>query len=256
MFLICQSTPSNHIVFAITSSLLANHHMTSLSIASANAAGNGSKTRERKCSAHGNVTESGGWNIRIRLTGNHRSQSSASTVGNHFRHTMLMIDSSAAEPVIWHIGQRKECAMQLRIFPSPQSRIELLYLPFRVMYVLDKEDIMESKVYCRNCGKPLPTDNKRKKVFCSMECDRTWWLLHQDHMNRKSQITVICKYCGKPFKAYEADERQFCSVKCFRRYLRKDSPKMIEKEKSLKWQIAVTCYLLRNLVDEYERLFG
>ena len=110
------------------------------------------------------------------------------------------------------------------------------------------------KKYCRNCDKQIITNDKRRRVFCCDTCKQQWWIKHKNLANRKSQITVICKYCGNPFKAYEADERLFCSRKCYLRNKHENNSKWIEKEKSLKWQIAVTCCLLKKLVDEYENM--
>ena len=72
--------------------------------------------------------------------------------------------------------------------------------------------------FCRCCGKRIESSDKRRRNFCSQECNRKWWSEHKDQVNRKSQITVICKNCHKPFQAYETDERIFCCRACYNQY--------------------------------------
>lgn len=42
------------------------------------------------------------------------------------------------------------------------------------------------KVLCKNCGKVVPQNDKRKKKqFCSEKCRMTWWNSHREEVHHK-----------------------------------------------------------------------
>ena len=70
---------------------------------------------------------------------------------------------------------------------------------------------------CRFCGKPIASNGKRKRLYCSEECRRSWWKEHpQASKPREEAIhTITCKCCGKVFTTWGQHNRVFCSHACY-----------------------------------------
>jgi len=69
---------------------------------------------------------------------------------------------------------------------------------------------------CRECGKPLIQQEKRKhKIFCCKACREKWWAKHADRINRKAIYKFTCEGCGKEFTAYGNASRKYCSHECY-----------------------------------------
>lgn len=69
---------------------------------------------------------------------------------------------------------------------------------------------------CRECGKPLIQQEKRKKqIFCCKSCREKWWKENADKVNQKAIYTFVCARCGKPFTAYGNKNRKYCSHNCY-----------------------------------------
>lgn len=78
------------------------------------------------------------------------------------------------------------------------------------------EKYFDDKDKCRECGKPLIQQEKRKRrIFCSKVCREKWWTKHADRINRKAVYTFTCAGCGKSFTAYGNSKRKYCSHNCY-----------------------------------------
>lgn len=73
-----------------------------------------------------------------------------------------------------------------------------------------------SNVKCKNCGKVVPQNYKRKKKqFCSDKCRMNWWNSHREQVKHKSVDIRICPGCHKEFKVYGKSDRKYCSHACY-----------------------------------------
>lgn len=69
---------------------------------------------------------------------------------------------------------------------------------------------------CRECGKPLVQQEKKKRrIFCCKSCREKWWTEHADRINRKAVYTFTCAGCGQSFTAYGNRNRKYCSHGCY-----------------------------------------
>lgn len=69
---------------------------------------------------------------------------------------------------------------------------------------------------CRECGKPLVQQEKKKsRIFCCKSCREKWWKEHADRIDRKAIYEFTCAGCGKPFTAYGNSKRKYCSHECY-----------------------------------------
>lgn len=69
---------------------------------------------------------------------------------------------------------------------------------------------------CRECGKPIVQQEKKKKrIFCCKSCREKWWTEHADKIDRKAVYTFTCFGCGKEFTAYGNKNRKYCSHSCY-----------------------------------------
>lgn len=72
------------------------------------------------------------------------------------------------------------------------------------------------KVICKNCGKIVPQNDKRKKKqFCSDKCRMAWWNSHREEVHHKKITTVVCPGCNKKFQVYGNTDRKYCSHACY-----------------------------------------
>ncbi len=73
-----------------------------------------------------------------------------------------------------------------------------------------------SNVICKNCGKVvLQNDKRKKKQFCSDKCRMNWWNSHREQVKHKSVDIRICPGCHKEFKVYGKSDRKYCSHACY-----------------------------------------
>ena len=71
-------------------------------------------------------------------------------------------------------------------------------------------------VLCKNCGKVVPQNDKRKKKqYCSDKCRMNWWNSHREQVKHKSVDIRICPSCHKEFKVYGKSDRKYCSHACY-----------------------------------------
>ena len=83
------------------------------------------------------------------------------------------------------------------------------------LMVSDSQPV-DDKDRCRECGKPLVQQEKKKRlVFCSKSCREKWWTEHADRINRKAIYEFTCVGCGKAFTAYGNSKRKYCSHGCY-----------------------------------------
>lgn len=69
---------------------------------------------------------------------------------------------------------------------------------------------------CRNCGKFVVQNPKRKKkLYCSDECRQIWWKEHPEMIKRKAFYNIVCLECGKAFQVYGNANRKYCSHECY-----------------------------------------
>lgn len=69
---------------------------------------------------------------------------------------------------------------------------------------------------CRACGKELVfIKGRRRKVFCSADCRRTWWQNHPEESKGNAVSSLTCPECGKEFSAYGSRSRKYCSHECY-----------------------------------------
>lgn len=69
---------------------------------------------------------------------------------------------------------------------------------------------------CRECGKPIVQQEKKKKrIFCCKACREKWWKEHADSIGRKAVYKFTCAGCGKEFTAYGNRNRKYCSHSCY-----------------------------------------
>lgn len=72
------------------------------------------------------------------------------------------------------------------------------------------------KVLCKNCGKAVPQNDKRKKKqFCSDKCRMTWWNSHREEVHHKNIVTKVCPGCKNEFQVYGKTDRKYCSHACY-----------------------------------------
>ncbi len=75
---------------------------------------------------------------------------------------------------------------------------------------------VDDKNICRECGKPLVQQEKKKcRKFCCKSCREKWWAEHADRINRKAVYTFTCAGCGQVFTAYGNRNRKYCSHGCY-----------------------------------------
>ena len=84
--------------------------------------------------------------------------------------------------------------------------------------------VEKKKVICPQCGKEFeiyPSDYKRGRRFCSIECASEWKSnkYQGENHHRYERETSICENCGKEFEHLPSDERRFCSHKCANEHL-------------------------------------
>lgn len=69
---------------------------------------------------------------------------------------------------------------------------------------------------CRECGKPLVQQEKKKRrIFCCKSCREKWWTEQADRVARKAFYEFSCAGCGKVFTAYGNSKRKYCSHGCY-----------------------------------------
>lgn len=69
---------------------------------------------------------------------------------------------------------------------------------------------------CRECGKPIEQQEKKKRrIFCSKACREKWWRENADKIDRKAVYTFTCAGCGRTFTAYGNRNRKYCSHGCY-----------------------------------------
>ena len=74
----------------------------------------------------------------------------------------------------------------------------------------------EKKKFCRNCGKPLMQEAKKKpRVFCCNHCRDIWWKANRDCCQHRNVYCLTCEYCGKCFECYRQRSRKYCSHNCY-----------------------------------------
>ena len=77
---------------------------------------------------------------------------------------------------------------------------------------------MQQGIACIACGREIhqPTTGRPRK-FCSEECRRQWWKVHQSQLKRRptAYYRKVCPYCGKEFLAYGNKNRKYCSHECY-----------------------------------------
>ena len=122
---------------------------------------------------------------------------------------------------------------------------------------------------CKQCGKPIIQDSKRKaKLFCCDECRHIWWNKNR-HREGGTPHTFICLGCRKEFQAFGSKERKYCSHDCYieARFgakpqpAREDSgvktvsgsitdnaPKLKNSKKEVKYRLAK--WIIRSLEEE------
>ena len=62
--------------------------------------------------------------------------------------------------------------------------------------------IVADKDRCRECGKVLVQQEKRKRrIFCCKSCREKWWKEHADRIKQKAIYSFTCMGCGKVFTA-------------------------------------------------------
>lgn len=69
---------------------------------------------------------------------------------------------------------------------------------------------------CKHCGKPLPEDAPKRKIFCCQKCREDWWNKHQHLVHKRNPVITYCKTCGKPIENYKSYQKQYCDSHCFR----------------------------------------
>ena len=75
---------------------------------------------------------------------------------------------------------------------------------------------VDDKGFCRECGKPLVQQEKKKRrIFCCKSCREKWWTEHADRINRKAVYTFTCAGCGRIFTVYGNRNRKYCSHGCY-----------------------------------------
>ena len=73
-------------------------------------------------------------------------------------------------------------------------------------------ETLETKSCCKQCGKPVEQNIKRReKKFCSNACRIKWWTCHHNELQHHK--TLICVHCGKSF--YGKPNRKYCSHRCY-----------------------------------------
>lgn len=69
---------------------------------------------------------------------------------------------------------------------------------------------------CRQCGKPIAQEEKKKpRLFCSKECREQWWHSHPEQIRQRAVYQFVCPGCGMPFTAYGNKGRKYCSHSCY-----------------------------------------
>ena len=74
-------------------------------------------------------------------------------------------------------------------------------------------DTKEQNGICKNCGKRLSSD--RKKKFCSDVCKNAWWNLHRDEKGAYASHNSSCQCCGKKINIYGNKKKKYCSHDCY-----------------------------------------
>ena len=73
----------------------------------------------------------------------------------------------------------------------------------------------KSFTLCKQCGKVVRQDPKRReKLFCSNNCRYKWWAHHSDE-RETAKYQFTCPQCGVQFESYGAPNRKYCSKDCY-----------------------------------------
>lgn len=74
----------------------------------------------------------------------------------------------------------------------------------------------ENQVCCKNCGKIVIQNDKRKtKQFCNDKCRMAWWNAHRDLVTHKNVVVKECPGCHKSFQVIGKSDRKYCSHACY-----------------------------------------
>jgi endogenous inhibitor of DNA gyrase (YacG/DUF329 family) len=79
-----------------------------------------------------------------------------------------------------------------------------------------EETAQEDNTICKQCGKHLNQEPKRKpRKYCSDKCRFAWWYSHKELLTKNSIYKIKCAYCSNEFKSYGNKNRKFCGHACF-----------------------------------------
>lgn len=71
-------------------------------------------------------------------------------------------------------------------------------------------------IFCRQCGKPLEQEEKKRaRKFCCEACRRAWWKEHPELITRQAYYTITCAHCGQEFRSYGNNKRKYCNHACY-----------------------------------------
>lgn len=74
----------------------------------------------------------------------------------------------------------------------------------------------EINIFCKHCGNTLIQGKKGKtKKFCSDNCRREWWRIHEAEYNKRAFYKLKCIGCGNEFESYGNKNRKFCDHRCY-----------------------------------------
>lgn len=74
----------------------------------------------------------------------------------------------------------------------------------------------ETEVFCKNCGKRVKQNHKRKKkMFCNDKCRMDWWNNHREMVKHRTSNIGVCKHCGKEIILFGKTQRKYCSHECY-----------------------------------------
>ena len=83
-------------------------------------------------------------------------------------------------------------------------------------FLLSQCKTLDTTDRCRECGRPLVQQEKKKRrIFCCRACREKWWTEHADRINRRAIYEFTCAGCGKPFSDYGNSSRKYCSHSCY-----------------------------------------
>lgn len=82
--------------------------------------------------------------------------------------------------------------------------------------MVSSSKLVDNKDRCRECGKTITQQEKKKKrIFCCKACREKWWAEHADRIDRKAIYTFTCAKCSRIFTAYGNKNRKYCSHDCY-----------------------------------------